>query len=667
MWHELVDEDYPDEGNSSSTVLLNFTDGSPYWPPAEDTASSREARNDSYQRALTYYSATHSPSADSTGSPPFVENESETSSAFNSDQQASKSLAPPPPTRPPPKPPSSPDQSFQRPLSEVQPSLEHPSHRASKGWHLFPSGALIHDDSEDTKPILNRVYQEMVGNGTGWQETQIPLTVEDHNNTPSPEVFSDFGQSKVQPLAYIPPFKHPKHLQDAIAETLAATTDQYITDTRGFRDGDHRDGVDLAQTPQATPDFRIPDSHFLDPMQKARYLGGCSVGSSLTNISPTTTPWRRRGPTAHLRNSQETSDDSSSVPWTIESPRQDSCHTLHSTPAAHSRGFFPTGHSGHGIASITQPSNTNVLSSRLDPRKTAGSASRSIDAEKPGKLECRKSASDLAADWDSLNVGLQPARSQTLADTRQPTHRLQRPATKSNLANLHDAYRQDSSARRDTFEPKSRYWTPGWIRSLIGMPEPYKTKLTDMPKRTTVRRQEPSDNLGVLTGRSATVGTIGRNIKDEVNKMEHLVSEATDLASQTAGCEDHERLDNSGLAGMGPKAATPHPNYTHERRLDESETTDDRTVVRMQPAQKVAIRALTKDTIKTPIRRRPLPKHFPSMPGILIGNIGVNIPRRSSSLLKETPNSAGGLKVPSSRLVAHPSDVCPSGWAPPTE
>ena len=133
MPHELVDEDYRDEGNFSSTVFLDFTDGSPYWPPAEDTASSREARNGSYQRALTYYSATHSPSADSTGSPPFVENESETSSAFNSDQQASKGLAPPPPTRPPPKPPSSPDQSFKRPISEVQPGPEHPSHRASKG------------------------------------------------------------------------------------------------------------------------------------------------------------------------------------------------------------------------------------------------------------------------------------------------------------------------------------------------------------------------------------------------------------------------------------------------------------------------------------------------------------------------------------------------------
>lgn len=133
MWHELADEEYPGEGRSSSTVFLDFTDGSPYWPPAEDTASSREARNDSYQRALTYYSATHSPSADSTGSPPFVKNETETSSAFDSDQQASKSIAPPPPTRPPPEHPSSPDQPFQRPLSEVQPAPAYPSTRASKG------------------------------------------------------------------------------------------------------------------------------------------------------------------------------------------------------------------------------------------------------------------------------------------------------------------------------------------------------------------------------------------------------------------------------------------------------------------------------------------------------------------------------------------------------
>ena len=133
MRHELVDEDYPDEGHSSSTVFLDFTDGSPYWPPAEDTASSREARNDSYQRALTYYSATHSPSADSTRSYPVVDNKGETSSAFNTDQQASQGVAPPPPTRPPPEPPSSPDQSFQRPLSKIQPAPEYPSHRASKG------------------------------------------------------------------------------------------------------------------------------------------------------------------------------------------------------------------------------------------------------------------------------------------------------------------------------------------------------------------------------------------------------------------------------------------------------------------------------------------------------------------------------------------------------
>lgn len=128
--NESVDEDSPGEDGSSSTVILHFTDGSPYWPPTEDTAPIREARSDSYERALTYYSAAHSPSLDSTANPPFVDHRSEGSSMFNSDPQASEGFASPP-TGPPSKTPTSREHTLQRPLSDD--SAEYPSQPRPKG------------------------------------------------------------------------------------------------------------------------------------------------------------------------------------------------------------------------------------------------------------------------------------------------------------------------------------------------------------------------------------------------------------------------------------------------------------------------------------------------------------------------------------------------------
>lgn len=128
--NESVDEDSLDEDRSSSTVILHFTDGSPYWPPTEDTASIGEARSGSYQRALTYYSAAHSPSLDITANPPFVDHKSEASSMFNSDQQASEGFASPP-TGPPSKTPISREHTLQRSLSDD--SAEYPSQPRPKG------------------------------------------------------------------------------------------------------------------------------------------------------------------------------------------------------------------------------------------------------------------------------------------------------------------------------------------------------------------------------------------------------------------------------------------------------------------------------------------------------------------------------------------------------
>lgn len=128
--NESVDEDSPDEDGSSSTVVLHFTDGSPYWPPTEDTASIRDARSNSYQRALTYYSAAHSPSLDSTANPPFIDHKSEASSMFNSDQQTSEGFDAPL-TGPPPKRPISREQTLQRSLSDD--SAEYPSQQRPKG------------------------------------------------------------------------------------------------------------------------------------------------------------------------------------------------------------------------------------------------------------------------------------------------------------------------------------------------------------------------------------------------------------------------------------------------------------------------------------------------------------------------------------------------------
>lgn len=128
--NEPVDEDPSSVGQSSSTVVLHFTDGSPYWPPTEDAASIKEARSDSYQRALTYYSAAHPPSLDSTANPPFADQQSGASPMFHSDQQASEGFDPSLPTGLPPKTPVSREQ-IQRSLSDDSP--EYPSQQRAKG------------------------------------------------------------------------------------------------------------------------------------------------------------------------------------------------------------------------------------------------------------------------------------------------------------------------------------------------------------------------------------------------------------------------------------------------------------------------------------------------------------------------------------------------------
>ncbi|KAK0752343.1 hypothetical protein B0T18DRAFT_88594 [Schizothecium vesticola] len=548
---------------------------------------------------------------------------------------------------------------------------------------------MIADNSEDDGRILSRVYQELADDDMAWQGA--PFMIPKDQPTTGGLKRGHQGVSKVRPLAYIPPFKIPKHLRDA----LTIPTEPYNAYTR---DTANQDNPETLPTPQGTPDYLISDEHFLDPVQNmSRHPGGHSVGSSVTNVSPRTTPWRPHAPGTPTRASQATHDGSvlfpaslegshqdrhhcskvqpaitrsDNIPWD-EASRQDSCHTLHSSPAAHSRGFFPSSHSGHSIASILQPGNTNVMSSKPDSHKTARPGSGGIGVEKQGRLKGRKSATDLVAYWESRNVRPRPARSQTLAGNeaiRQPAHTLQRPAAKSSLTNLRDAYRQNSAVRKDSVESTSRRWTPSWIRGLIGMPEPYQTKLTEMPKRTAARRPDPSD-VPRDHGSSATTKTVDRDFKNTVDKMEHLVNEATVLANQTANCEDKGRVNNHALVEMERNDAATHLPSVNESLPGEIEIADHEASMMPMETRKVTIRTLTKDTaIRTPIPRRPEPKHFRSMPGMHSGNIGFNIPRRSSSLLKDIPSPSEYWKASSSsRQVARPLDVRPSGWNPPTE
>lgn len=551
---------------------------------------------------------------------------------------------------------------------------------------------MIPDNSEDDGRILSRVYQELADDDMAWQGA--PFMIPKDHPTAEGLARGYQGVSKVRPLAYIPPFKIPKHLRDA----LTIPTEPYNAYTR---DVANQNNAETLRTPQDTPDSLISDEQFLDPVQNmARYPGGHSVGSSVTNVSPRTTPWRPHAPGTPTRASQATHDGSVSFPTSLkdghqdhrhslkdqsaiarddgipwdEASRQDSCHSLHSSPAAHSRGFFPSGQSGHSIASILQPGNTDVMSSKPDSHKTARPESGGFRVEKQGRLKGRKSANDLVAYWESRNVRPKAARSQTLAGNeaiRQPSHTLQRPTTKDSLTNLRDTYRQSSGVRKVSIESTSRKWTPNWIRGLIGKPEPepYQSKLTDMPKRTAPRRPEPSD-LPHDHSSSATTKTVDRDFKTTVDKMEHLVNEATVLANQTAGREDQKTDHNPELVEMECNdAAATHQPSVHESLPGEIEMTDyEASMARMEPPRKVTIRTLTKDTaIKTPIPTRPQPKHFRSMPGMHSGNIGVKIPRRSSSLLKDMPSPSEYLKASSSRQVARPLDVRPSGWNPPTE
>ncbi|KAK1831574.1 major facilitator superfamily domain-containing protein [Podospora conica] len=189
------------------------------------------------------------------------------------------------------------------------------------------------------------------------------------------------------------------------------------------------------------------------------------------------------------------------------------------------------------------------------------------------------------------------------------------------------------------------------------MPEPYQTKLTDMPKRTAPRRTEPSE-VPRDYGSSSTTKTVDRNLKTTVDRMEDLVNEATVLANQAAGREGQEGVNNPGLAHMPSYDAATHLPSVHEGLPGEVEMTDyEASMVSMGSPHKATIRNPTKDTtISPPVPSRPQPKHFRSMPGMHSGNIGVRVPRRSSSLLKDMPNTSEYLKASSSRQVARPLD-----------
>ncbi|KAK0719653.1 hypothetical protein B0H67DRAFT_642986 [Lasiosphaeris hirsuta] len=205
----------------------------------------------------------------------------------------------------------------------------------------------------------------------------------------------------------------------------------------------------------------------------------------------------------------------------------------------------------------------------------------------------------------------------------------------------------DAAAPEDDARPppgKHESKRTSWLRDLIKASEPYKTKLTDFPDKrrslgnsnrrlssqATVKRDSaiPRD----LAGNSTASVSIDTKFRKTINNLEHLLDEAIVLANEAADREDHQCTDNHELAQANPYDAPNPPPSVHESVPSADESSNDENLAK-NSHDGALVKVTGEETPNKQIPRR-YPKHYRSAPGMRSKNTAVNVPKRTSSLMK---------------------------------
>jgi len=405
--------------------------------------------------------------------------------------------------------------------------------------------------------------------------------------------------SKVGPLCQLPAFRYPP---EQIWEPLG--TASRVFDSTSAATNCLSEEVSLypsqSDSEVQTP---LPSVHYNSAFDLSRWAAGHSLQSDENSVSPGASLWITHTGEAY---GSEFSIRADGLPGPTpvelkgEIPQEDADHILYPQPRVHSGGLVSSGHPGHSTVSKVQPSNDGAatpdpLSSFVFPRLELG-------AERRGslqRLEKKRSASNLVAYWESVNKGWD--RMSSLADEKDAdTHHDGVPQTEAYQSASHD------------FQ-----WSTSWLRNIIALPgTTHKSILTELPRRKSSQPKPNSAMPRSLTGGCSPATLVDMKFKGTVNNREHLLNEAAVLANEVADHEDQQCADHLELTEVNHFHASRSPPSVHESLPSEIESSADEGELGHRS-----------HTIRGP-------KHYRSTPGMHSRNVVVNIPKRTSSLLK---------------------------------
>ncbi|KAK3378271.1 hypothetical protein B0H63DRAFT_436818 [Podospora didyma] len=667
----------------------------------EGSSSTGPRGNPAYQRALLQFSASHLPSVDKAFPPPSVVIEAPSTPGFVKSPSPVNNLnsmnSPGPIDNPSPSP--SPDVMAENPLFSSRPfriqrlvcidpemhgaeshaEYHHPGllkgadfcdsgvesapdtsmDEPDKGWHLFPFGNSSRDPEE--KPLIGRMYRALTGGDIC--EQLVDVSAHKHyGHSSAVKVRPTIGiallteashtghdeVSKVGPLARIPFFTYPQEVLELPQSPKSKV-----------------DPVPLVDQTELEADPIIQDppfgaaAHIEDAEESVIYTSSEPVeieplARRITNVS---LPKIQDMPPEIVKHIHEIEEsviyDSRDAIQADSQGRRITRLTFGSTPWKHSEDQFPgTGiwvpvaeesaghvHQGHSHISKVKPApgdsyHTNLgagghFMANFGPSLYHGFGTRDTRADSMVHPE------RLLHHGHSTTSKVQPCKS--------------RPTSPGSLfENGTGASRKSSGYSRPSLSGKlDLKRTVGWFRDLIRAPEPYTTRLTNLPEKKAARGDSnilvdyriayQKDPVPHSLGRSLTVpASIDNKFKETVNNLEQLLSEATALANQVAEREGHQCTDSFELPNMNHHSALRSPPSIHESLPSADGSSDDEGLSDSHQ-QEMAAKETKKPELERSISKVPVthaPKRYRSAPGMHSRNVTVKVPKRISSISK---------------------------------
>ncbi|KAK5658529.1 hypothetical protein OQA88_1921 [Cercophora sp. LCS_1] len=609
-----------------------FTDGSPYWTAEEHEASRIAlAHNQAYRQALLHVSATHAPSMDRIiPGPPFHSLEKAlkpmpfewgtpdtttiSTTSWDHDVLDSPVLTGTPFSMPSPAHRvyrfSSTDPRVASPESHAQiddgsSHAKTPSVAETEGFRLFPPNDKAWTASVHQTPALGPMYQELMDGNP----CEVCVDISPHlQHTRSPLV-------KVRPAAGVAPYTSSPLMGHTGVPKVGA-----LGHILPF---EYRNSTLRAMGASKDPDHTGPSGevHLYPQAMETRH----QANTISRNLCP------GHSGESKVRSAQldystpvlEDTSDLSGKPHHVLSPRFPSCHECRALSE----------HSEHGAYSKCSYSGETPSGNPRDPLDSFALNRTSSDygtSSRSRRAETSRSASDLVAYWESIH---QSAKSH-------------KPSVPENDAVAVEG--SISRARAFTVEKSGVKWA-SWFRNLMTTPAAYKPNLTQLPKKRRVLSARNADTLRDLT-HSATPRDVDTEFKKTIDNLEHLLDEAMVLASQVADREDQECIEDLELAEVDKYGAPHSPPSVHESLPSDIESSIDEL-----PQMQIKGMVVNGDWPlmgDKPGQRQP--KHYRSAPGMRNRNVMVEIPARTSSLLKSTLDSRYWLVDPEDKRFQQP-------------